>query len=217
MTLQDEFDAFRMQWTDRVGPEIAATIEADNASLQGLAAGVLREGDAFPALILPDQLGRLVDLGALMTEQPLVVTFYRGGWCPYCALELRAWQQTLPQLEALGAALVAVSPETPDHGLTTAEKNDLAFTVLSDAEARLAAALGLRFDLSPALRAYFQEAGHDLPVRNGDGRWSLPIPATYVVARGGRIALAFVDPDYRRRLDPARAIAALQTLAASAH
>ena len=212
MTLQVELDAFKATWIGRVGPVVARMMVDDNASLLPLAAKALKAGDTFPGVMLTDQLGRPIDLAELMVEGPLVVTFYRGGWCPYCNLELRAYQKALPAIERLGARLIAVSPETPDNVLTTAEKNDLAYTVLSDDRGRLADALGIRFELSAAVKDYFVKAGHDLPARNGDDRWSLPMPATYVVERGGRIALAFVDPDYRSRLEPAAAVAALRSL-----
>ena len=208
MALQAELDDFKANWTERVGPVVAEMMAADNASLLPHAAKALKAGDCFPALSLSDQLGR-VDLATLAASTPLIVTFYRGGWCPYCNLELRAYQKALPEIERLGARLIAVTPETPDNALTTSEKNDLAFTVLSDESGRLADALGIRFELSDAVKAYFVKAGHDLPARNGDDRWSLPMPATYVVEKGGGIALAFVDPDYRTRLDPAEAIAVL--------
>jgi peroxiredoxin len=109
--------------------------------------------------------------------------------------------------------LVAVSPETPDNTLTTAEKNDLSFPVLSDPKGELADALGIRFKLSLAIHALYEKFGHDLAVRNGDDRWSLPMPATFVVGPDGMIAHAMVDPDYRVRLDPNAAIAAVHRLA----
>ncbi|GJE03018.1 peroxiredoxin-like family protein [Methylobacterium isbiliense] len=217
LSLQDTLDQFRVSWAERVGPAIARTIEADNAAL---AAGphlarALRPGDAFPRVVLPDARGRPVDLGALADATPLVVTIYRGGWCPYCNLALRAYQAALAEIAGLGARLVAVSPEAPDHGLDTAQTNALAFPVLSDEGGRLAEALGIRFVLSPEIRALYARFGHDLPARHGGGDWSLPVPATYVVARGGRIALAHVEADYRRRLDPGEALAALRRLAAA--
>lgn len=214
MSLQVELDSFKAAWLERVGAETARLVEDDNAALLPLAARSLGQGAQFPAVTLPNQNGVAVDLAAMAAESALIVTFYRGGWCPYCNLELRAYQQRLAEIAALGARLVAISPETPDNTLSTAEKNALAFDVLSDDRGRLADLLGIRFELSPAIRALYQKFGHDLPARNGDGRWSLPMPASYVVARGGRIVLASVDPDYRRRLDPAEAIAVLRDLAA---
>ena len=218
MSLQTELDAFRSAWAERVGPGIVDTIRQDNEALakSWIVDNALKAGDVFPGLSLPDQRGRQRDLKAMFTEAPLVVTFYRGGWCPYCSLELRAYQQALSEIERHGAKLVAVSPETPSNTLTTTEKNDLAFPVLSDVQGRLADALGIRFSLSQAIRDLYVKFGHDLPTHNGDGRWSLPIPATYVVAKGGRIALAHVDPDYRNRLEPQAALEALRKLQTSA-
>lgn len=215
MTLQSELDAFKASWLERVGDETAKMVEDDNAALKALGARALKAGAMFPSVKLPDHKGGMTDLAALMAEGPVVVTFYRGGWCPYCNLELRAFQKSLPQIEGAGARLVAISPETPDNSLSTAEKNGLAFDVLSDSEGLLADALGIRFELSSAMKAYFVKAGHDLPTRNGDDKWSLPMPATYVVEKGGRVALAHVDPDYRRRMDPGVALAALRDLAGS--
>lgn len=192
MTLKTELDDFRSAWTQRVGPDIA--------------------GDILPALALPNAVGETVDLRALAALGPLVISFYRGGWCPYCNLELRSYQQRLGDFDRLGATLVAVSPETPDDTLDTAQKNALAFEVLSDVEGRLADALGIRFQLTPAIRALYEKFGHDLPTRNGDGRWSLPMPATFIVAKGGVIASVFADPDYRTRLDPEQALSAVAAL-----
>jgi peroxiredoxin len=124
-------------------------------------------------------------------------------------MELRAFQARLADIRAAGGDLVAISPETPDHSLSTAEKNDLAFPVLSDPGGALARALGIRFTLSDAVRPYYEKAGLDMPARNGSGTWDLPVPATFVVAAGGRIAASFVEPDYRKRADPALVLDAL--------
>ena len=216
MSLQNELDSFKTTWLDRVGPDVAKLVVDDNASLKSLADRAMKAGDTFPGLTLVRADGTSVDLGALANAGPLIVTFYRGGWCPYCNLELRAYQQRLGEIERLGARLVAVSPETPDNTLSTAEKNDLSFSVLSDEQGRLADQLGIRFQLSAGIVALYKKFGHDLPAHNGGGEWSLPMPATFVVAKGGRIAAAFVDPDYRKRTDPADAIAVLKHLAARA-
>ena len=213
--LAQQLDAFKAAWLDRVGPEIAGTIAGDIARQHAdrIAANARREGDTFPGLVLPDQLGRPVDLAAACAAGPLVVVFYRGGWCPYCNHELRAYQQMLAQLEASGARLVAVSPESPDHSLDTAQKNGLEFDVLSDVDGRLADALGIRFELSPPIRTLYEKFGHDLPERNGGGAWSLPMPATYIVEKGGRIAFAYADPDYRTRAEPSVVLAGVMRLA----
>ena len=215
MSLQTELAQFRSAWEARVGEQIARLIGGDIEDLR--ASGILdrtaRVGDAFPAAPhLRDAMDRPFDLAALIAEKPVVLTFYRGGWCPYCNLELRAYQARLAEIEAMGAALVAVSPERPDHSLSTAEKNDLRFAVLSDIGGELASALGIRFTLSEAVRPFYEKAGHALPERNGDGSWALPMPASFVIARGGRIALAAIEPDYRKRLEPRVALEALHAM-----
>ena len=213
-TLATQLEAFKAGWIERAGAGIAGLVAADNRRLleSGLADRALKEGARFPRATLPDQLGRPIDIASLLERGPLVVVFYRGGWCPYCNLELRAYQQALPRIVGEGGTLVAVSPETPDHTLDTAQKNELAFPVLSDTRGELADALGIRFRLTPEIKALYEKFGHDLPARNGDGEWALPMPATYVVSRDGRIAFAFVDPDYRSRAEPSAVVGALRRL-----
>lgn len=209
MTLQQELDAVKSRWIERVGPQNAQMMADDIASQGSMLASAAKAGDTFPAVSLGDQRGQAFDFGAAYGSGPLVVTFYRGGWCPYCNLELRAYQNILHEIEDLGARFIAVSPEEPDNSLSTSEKNDLTFKVLSDPNGALSGPLGIRYAISEPVKAYFQERGIDIPDHNGTGGWSLVIPATYVVARGGRIALAHVDPDYRKRLDPRAVLAIL--------
>ena len=141
-----------------------------------------------------------------------MVVFYRGGWCPFCNLQLRAYQRSLPDFAALGASLVAISPQTPDHSLSTAQKNALTFPVLSDTGGEVSARFGLRFELSADLRGIYTAFGNDLPRINGEEGWHLPVPATYVVATNGRIMLAEVDSDHRMRPDPDVVLTFLQDL-----
>ena len=215
MTLQTEIAAFRASWEARVGEDIARLISGDIEDLR--ASGILdrtaKVGDHFPATSnLLDSHARPFDLVKLAVGKPLIVTFYRGGWCPYCNLELRAYQSLLAEIHGQGAELVAISPEMPDHSLTTTEKNDVGYAVLSDVGGELASALGIRFTLSDAVKPFYEKAGHALPDRNGDGTWALPMPATFVIERGGRIAAAFIEPDYRKRLDPKDALEELRRL-----
>jgi peroxiredoxin len=209
MSLQDQLSGFRASWEERVGDDIASTVAAHNDALRrsGIAARALGPGARFPDLALADARGGRTRIYDKLARGPLVVTFYRGGWCPYCSLELRAYQAALGEIRALGADLVAVSPEMPD-----AQKNALEFDVLSDTNGALADALGIRFELAPPIVELYRRAGNDLAARNGDGRWSLPMPATYVLRSDGTIALAFVDPEYRRRLEPAAALGTLRDI-----
>ena len=214
MTLQNKLNTFQTSWEQRVGDEIVTTIAFDNDALRqsGIVERALGTGAKFPDLTLTNAVGGQSRIYDKLASGPLVVTFYRGGWCPYCNLELRAYQGALADIRALGADLVAISPEAPDNTLSTAEKNELTFEILSDVNGALEDALGIRFDLADPIVALYKRFGQDLPTRNADGRWSLPIPATYVLGRDGTIALAFVEPDYRKRLEPADAIAALQKI-----
>ena len=172
----------------------------------------LKAGDRAPDFRLPNVHGSIVRLNDLLATGAAVLSFYRGGWCPYCNLALRALQKALPEITSLGAQLVAISPQTPDESLSTAEKNELAFFVLSDVGSETAKAFGIAFDLAEELRPIYARFGHALPAKNGDESWVLPIPATYVVDTDGTISLAFRDLDYRNRLEPAEIIAALRAI-----
>lgn len=211
MTLQAQLDQVRITWSDRVGQEIAELVMRDNGRLaKQIADHAIKAGAHIPNLALPDHTGKARRLGDLHAIGPVILTFYRGGWCPYCNLELRAYQAILNDIKAAGGNLVAVSPERPDNALSTAEKNALQFLILSDVNGRLADAMGIRFDLSQEIIALYRKFGQNLPIHNGDGRWSLPVPATFVIDQRGRIVLAHVDADYRVRLDPADALRALR-------
>jgi len=214
MSLQSELASTQVSWEQRVGEKTAETVALDNEALRqsGILERALGVGAKFPDVTLVNARGGRTRIYDKLANGPLVVTFYRGGWCPYCSLELRAYQAALDEIRAVGGDLVAISPEAPDHTLSTAEKNALKFDVLSDVSGALEDALGIRFDLTAPIVALYTQRGHDLPGHNGDGRWSLPIPATYVLERGGTIALAFVEPDYRKRLEPAAAIDALRRI-----
>lgn len=217
MSLQHDLDAFKAEFVGKVPAHVQhAMARADEALLQAFADRPrLGIGDALPDLTLPNALAAPVRLKDMLETGPLIISFYRGGWCPYCNLELRAFQSRIDDIKAAGGNLVAISPQTPDASLTTAEKNDLSFEVLSDQESAAASAFGIVFDLSAELQALYTELGHPLPDFNGDPSWRLPVPATYVVRPEGQIILSFVDTDYRRRLEPDDAIAALRSIKAT--
>jgi peroxiredoxin len=141
-----------------------------------------------------------------------VLTFYRGQWCPFCNLTLRAYQRILPQIRALGASLVAVSPQTPEHSLSTVEKKELTFTVLSDVGNSVARKYRLVFTLEQPFRTLYTSIGADLPSFNGDPSWELPMPATFLLAQDGTVRLAFVEEDFTHRLEPATLLAGLRAL-----
>ncbi len=207
-TLTQQLADFKAAFKQRAVPERLAMMEKATADLKagGIEQRALQVGDCAPRLALTDALGASVALESLWHDGPLVLVFYRGAWCPYCNLELRAWQQKLPTLRQSGAGLAAISPQTPDNSLGTAEKNGLAFPVLSDSELRAARAFGVAFELPAELVALYRQVGNDLPVLNGNGLWMLPIPATFVVNTQGRISFAHVEADYRERAEPSEVL-----------
>lgn len=175
-----------------------------------VASNAISTGDAVPDFELPNARGKTVRLYQVLGNGPVVLSFYRGGWCPFCNLELQALQARLPEIQALGANLIAVSPETPDHSLTTAEKHGLGFEVLSDVGNNTARAFGLIFTVYEEMRPLYLKWGLDVPACNGDDSWELPVPATYVIDTGGFVRAAHVEKDYTRRMEPEQIVAALR-------
>jgi peroxiredoxin len=212
MGLRQELDAQRARFFASAPADEAEIIRRTDAALaaQGIERRIPRQGDPAPPFALPNVHGRTIDSASLLAKGPLIVVFYRGGWCPYCNLELRAYQRALPDIRARGAALVAISPETPDGALSAKEKNGLEFEVLSDGGNKAAAAFGLVHDAPMELRALYAKWKLDLPRFNGQpGDWNLPLPGTFVISPAGAILLAHADADYRIRLEPSDALAAL--------
>lgn len=211
--LQEQIDTFVAMGAKYMPEEMARQVDNHIDWLaKGGADSALKEGDMAPDFTLPDVLNRPVTLSQLLAQGPVVVIFYRGEWCPYCNLELRAYQKALPQLHELGATLVAISPQTPDHSLSTAEKKGLAFAVLSDAGNQVARQFGVVFKLDEAGRALYTQIGADVPAYDGDNSWELPIPGTFLIDQSRRVRLAFVDPNFFHRLDPSFVIARLKEL-----
>lgn len=178
----------------------------------GVAKNALKEGARAPDFTLLDPRGSGVRLSHLLEQGPVAMTFYRGQWCPYCHLALRAYQQALPQLQARGATLVAISPQTPNHSRALAEKLELTFAVLSDMGNQVARQFGLVFTIDEAVRGAHKQVGADLPTFNGTGSWDLPMAGTFLVDQSGTVCLAFVHADFTRRLDPSVIIARLEEL-----
>ena len=185
---------------------------AEELAATGMDRDALGAGDRAPGFGLPSATGKRVTLDALLAEGPVVLTFYRGAWCPYCNLALRALQQHHDAIRARGARLVAVTPQIPDESLSLADKHELSFEVLSDIGSDVAKQYGIAFDLSAELAALYDQIGFDLQRVNGGHARTLPLPATYVIEADGVIRWAFVDTDYTRRAEPADILAALDAL-----
>jgi len=168
----------------------------------GIANDALTVGDYAPDFSLPNVTGELITLAEMLAHGPVVLSFYRGGWCPYCNFELRAFQNVLPEIQQLGAQLVAISPQTPDNSLTTKEKNALDYAVLADVGNKVTNDYGLVFSLDERLRPVYEKFGLDIPATNGDDTFTLPMPATYIIGQDGKVAYAFVAEDYTQRAEP---------------
>ncbi|VAW82553.1 AhpC/Tsa family protein GSU0066 [hydrothermal vent metagenome] len=161
---------------------------------------------------LPNVRGGDLALSTAVQEGPVVLSFYRGSWCPFCNLELNALQSLLPQIKACGARLIAISPELPDSSLSHAEKLGLGFDVLADVGNKTARDYGLIMTIHESLRPLYLQWGLDVPAANGDDSHELPVPATYVIDTTGTIRAAYIEKDYTKRMEPAEIIAALQQL-----
>ncbi len=208
MNLNQQLSKERAHWAAQIPADKSALLVGDLERLRRseLPDRALKVGERAPNFRLPDARGQLVELDILRAQGPVVIVFYRGQWCPYCNLELRAYQKLLPQFLALGATLIAISPQTPDNSLSTAEKSELAFPVLSDVGSGVARAFGLAFDLDADMQGLYADFfGTDLARYNGTDTvsgWTLPLPGTYLIGRDARIELAAVEVDYRQRLEP---------------
>jgi len=196
-----EYDAAKAK---RVPAEVLATMAGATRQLEamGISDRSLKTGDRVPDFVLPNHLGEERRMSELLAQSVVVLNFYRGGWCPYCNMELYALQQALPEISTAGATLVAISPELPDKAMDTQARHALEFDVLSDVGNRVTAAFGLTFELPEQLRPIYTKIGIDVPAFNGDDSFILPVPATYVVDSDGVIRHHFVNVDYTQRLEP---------------
>jgi peroxiredoxin len=210
MSLQDKLDAFRANFEAGGPPRNAPAwihepMHRATAELiaSGAAERALKVGDRAPDFTLNDPEGKPISSKDLLAKGPLIVTFYRGVWCPYCNMDLQAIQAALPELEAAGARLVAISPQTAPNSRRSQRENQLAFPILSDPGNTIAAAFGLRFALPDYLVDLYKNTfKNNLEIVNGDQSWTLPMPARFVIGQDGVIVYAEVNPDYTRRPDP---------------
>lgn len=177
----------------------------------GILDQALNIGDKAPNFTLKNALNQSVSLYNTLEKGPVVLTWYRGGWCPYCNITLHYLQEKLPELKKAGATLIALTPELPDNSLSTSEKNNLEFDVLSDIGNTVGKEYGVVFTLTDAVAAIY-EAGFGLSEKNGDTNNQLPLAATYVIDEKGIIQYAFLDADYRKRAESTEILSALAKL-----
>jgi peroxiredoxin len=223
MSLQAKLDAFKADFEAGKPPynvprSVIETMHRATAELiaSGAANRAKKVGDKAPGFLLNDPEGNIVSSAELLKKGPLIVSFYRGVWCPYCNLELQALEAAKPELKKRGASLVAISPQTPPNSRKSVRQNKLTFPILSDTKGEVSAAFGLRFQLPDYLIELYKGLKNELPAFNGDPSWTLPMPARYVIGQDGVILYADVDPDYTRRPEPEDIIPTLENLAAIA-
>ncbi len=221
MTLQAKLDAFKADFEAGKPPynvprSVIDVMHRATAELKasGAAERAVKVGDKAPSFTLNDPEGKPVSSADLLAKGPLVVSFYRGVWCPYCNMELQALQEALPKFQELGANLVAISPQTPVNSRKSVRQNELSFPILSDTQNDVAAVFGLRFALPDYLVELYKNLKNDLPNFNGDPSWTLPMPARYVIGQDGTVLYAEVNPDYTRRPEPDDMLPALRNAGA---
>lgn len=215
MSLKEELSTLKAENLAQIPTDIQKTMFADLEKLgtSGLIEAAPKTGEKLKDFILPNHLGEKKSLSKLRKNGPVVVTFYRGGWCPYCNLELRAYQAVLEDIKAAGATLVAVTPELPDESLSTSERHGLEFEVLTDAKSEYAREIGIVFTLAEELRPIYDGFGIEIEKHNGKGQFDLPLAATFVVDTDGTISCAVVEADYTLRAEPEEVVTVLKTLA----
>lgn len=193
-------------------PQFAGAVDRLVARLQRAGAGgaAPKVGESMPPFWLPDELGRLVSLGEVLSQGPVALAFHRGHWCPYCQLNSRALASVVEQAAVFGGQIIGITPEQQHFTRRQKEEARAAFRILSDLENGYALSLNLAIWVGAEMEQSMTEFGCDLPRYQGNTSWFLPIPATFVVATDGIIRARFVDPDYRRRMDLDDLITALQ-------
>lgn len=213
-SLQERLASLKEQNLKRLTPEMQDTMFSDLQKLEetGIIEQAPKVGDKLADFSLPNQLGNQANLNELLAKGPVVMKFYRGGWCPYCNLDLPAYQAILPQIKEAGATLVAITPELPDSSLSTAEKHALAYDVLTDEGSRYAEAIKIMFTLQPEIVELYKLFELDIDKHNGREQYNMPLAATFVVDTDGTVAYSFVRVDYTERAEPADILEVLSTL-----
>lgn len=218
MTLAAKLNAFKQEFEPKLPAEVLAQMHQATRDLRG--SGILQNapkiGDTLPAFSLKNQDGATVSSADLLTKGPLIISFFRGSWCPYCMIELTALSEIAADVRAAGGTIVVISPQMAAKSKETHTKTPLDLDLLSDAGNAYAKALGVSFVLPDNLRTIYGELGNfTLPDYNGDDSWTLPIPTRLVVGQDGTITYAEVDADYTLRPEPSETLAALKGLAAA--
>ncbi len=204
MQLIEEIRAMQEKSLPQIPADILEVMMAATEKLvaSGIANKALHAGQQAPTFSLFNTQGELVSLEALVGKGPVVINFYRGSWCPYCNLELKAYQDICPAIIEQGATLISISPNLHEKSVEFVAENPFTFDILSDEGNRFAHQYGLVFTLAEELRSIYEQFGINIPELDGDDSYEKPIPATYIVNTNGTIIHAFIDADYTKRMEP---------------
>lgn len=214
MALQEELDQLTTLIRRETSPRLLQVIDSfiQDLQRQQVSQRSLSVGDAVADFTLRDGMNRSVALHNLLRQGPVVLKFYRGGWCPYCNKELKSLHHARPELEYAGAQVIAITPENPDYIRRTLRRNTLDLSVLHDTNSEVARAFGVAIHLSEFMRAFYRSLGLNLSLRNADVVVRLPLPALYVIGTDFIIRHAFVEEDYTQRAEISEVLAVLQSV-----
>ncbi|MEM9277218.1 MAG: peroxiredoxin-like family protein [Pseudomonadota bacterium] len=214
MSLQDKLDAFKAQFKTQAPAEAFEAFARSTQELadSGQVEAAIKMGDTAPDFTLPDQDGNTVALKDLLAKGPVVVSFYRGVWCPYCNLEMKALEEAIGEIKSRGASLVAISMQGAADSRKSQKDNGLSFPILSDKAGEVADKYGIRWTLQDYVIPIHAGFGVELPKIHGDGEWNLPMPARYVINTDGQVVYSEINPDYTRRPDPSELFPVLDKL-----
>jgi len=214
MSLAHQLSAVYDNFQKNAPAQITQNINTVNSDFEAVfkSQTTIKVSDKLPSFALSDALGKEVTSDELLKKGPLLITFYRGEWCPFCNLALRSLQLNLDKFQAKGVTLVAISPELSNTAPATTEKNELKFPVLSDVGNKFARELGIIFPMPDSMRPTFKAFGHDLVERNGDDSFEVPVPASLLVDKKGIVRNTYINPNYWERLEPSTALEWLDAL-----
>lgn len=211
--MRREFDEYIKKFKASKPEEIQQKMQDAITELEASDEGNgLKKGAKAPNFTLPDATGKSVELYDQLKQGPVILTFYRGNWCPYCNMELRAYQQIIGEIHGAGAELLAISPQTPDHSMSVQEKHALEYKVLSDVGNKVASKFNLVYQLPEYLIEIYKDNKLDVDQYNGDADWTLPVSATYIITGDGTVAYEYTKADYKDRVEPSKVLEELKKI-----
>ena len=196
------FSVSDMAVMEKAGKDLASNMPAPG----------IKVGEKAPEFVLNNAFGKPVSLKAKLTEGPVVLVFYRGAWCPFCNMHLHVLQESMPEMEKLGAQLITVTPQMPDKSIEQFRENGYPFEVLSDLDSKVMKDYKLYFELPADLVDVYKKHGLDIETFNGEGRNVLPVPGSFVIDTNGIVRAMYADTDYKKRMEPSAILEALESL-----